>query len=221
MFKLLHNCAHFNASKVILKILQARLQQHLNREFSDVQSEFQRDRGTRDQIASIHWIVKKARGGGFQKNICFLDYTKPFDYWITANCGKFLNRWEYKTTLLASCKTCMQVKKQQLELDIWNNKLIPNWGRSTIDCILLPCLFNLYIEYIIWNARLDESQVGVKISRRNTINLRYAGDTTLIAESEEELKSFLMNMKEESEKAGLKLNIQETKIMASGPITSW
>ena len=81
MCKLLHNCAHFNASKVILKILQARLQQHLNREFSDVQSEFQRDRGTRDQIASIHWIVKKARGGGFQKNICFcfIDYTKVFD----------------------------------------------------------------------------------------------------------------------------------------------
>ena len=81
-----------------------------------------------------------------------------------------------------------------------------------------PCLFNLYPEYIMWNAGLDESQVAIKISRRNTNNLRYADDTTLMAESEEELKNLLMKVKEESEKAGLKLNIQKTKIMASGPI---
>ena len=88
-------------------------------------------------------------------------------------------------------------------------------------CILSPCLFNLYAEYIMQNARLDESQAGIKIARRNTNNLRYADDTTLMAESEEELKSLLMKVKEESEKVGLKLNIQEIKIMASGPITSW
>ena len=86
--------------------------------------------------------------------------------------------------------------------------------------ILSPCLFNLYAEYIIWNAGLDESQAGIKIARRNIINLRYADDTTLMAESEEELKS-LLKVKEESEKVGLKLNIQKTKILASGPITSW
>ena len=83
------------------------------------------------------------------------------------------------------------------------------------------CLFNLYAEYIIRNAGLDEAQAGIKIARRNINNLRYADDTTLMAESEEELKSFLMKVKEESEKVGLKLNIQKTKIMASGPITSW
>ena len=88
-------------------------------------------------------------------------------------------------------------------------------------CILSPCLFNLYAEYIIRNARLDETQAGIKISRRNINNLRYADDTTLTAESEEELKSLLVKVKEESEKAGLKLNIQKTKIMASGPIISW
>ena len=87
--------------------------------------------------------------------------------------------------------------------------------------ILSPCLFNLYTEYIIRNARLDESQVGIKIARRNIYNLRYADDTTLMAKSEEELQSLLMRVKEESEKAGLKLNIQKAKIMASGPITSW
>ena len=88
-------------------------------------------------------------------------------------------------------------------------------------CILSPCLFNLDAEYIMRNAGLDEAQDGIKIARRNISNLRYADDTTLIAESEEELKSLLMKVKKESGKVGLKLNIQKTKIMASGPITSW
>ena len=105
-------------------------------------------------------------------------------------------------------------------------------GRGTTDwfqigkgvhqgCILSPCLFNLYVEYIIQNAGLDETQSEIKIAGRNNNNLRYADDTTLRAESEEELKSLLMKVKEESEKVGLKLNIQKTKIMASSPITSW
>ena len=89
------------------------------------------------------------------------------------------------------------------------------------SCILSPCLFNFYAEYMMRNAGLEESQAGIKIARRNTNNVRYADDITLMAESEEELKSLLMKVKEESEKVGLKLNIQETKIMASGPITSW
>ena len=88
-------------------------------------------------------------------------------------------------------------------------------------CILSPCLFNLYAEYIMTNAALEEAQAGIKIARRNINNLRYANDTTLMAESEEELKSLLMKVKEESEKIGLKLNIQRTKITASTPITSW
>ena len=88
-------------------------------------------------------------------------------------------------------------------------------------CILSPCLFNLYEEYIMRNAGLEEAQAGIKIAGRNINNLRYADDTTVMAESAEELKSFLMKVKEESEKVGLKLNIQKTKIMASGPITSW
>jgi len=88
-------------------------------------------------------------------------------------------------------------------------------------CILSPCLFNLYAEYLMLNAGLDEAQAGIKIARRNTNNLRYADDTTLMAESKEELKSRLMRVNEESEKADLKLNIQKTKVMASGSITSW
>ena len=87
--------------------------------------------------------------------------------------------------------------------------------------ILSPCLFNLYAEYILRNTGLEEAQAGIKIAGRNINNLRYAGDTTLMAESEEELKNLFMKVKEESEKVGLKLSIQKTKIMASGPITSW
>ena len=88
-------------------------------------------------------------------------------------------------------------------------------------CILSPCLFNLYAEYIMRNARLDEAQAGIKIAGRNINNLRYADDTTLMTESEEELKSLLMKVKDESEKAGLKLNIQKTNVMTSSPIASW
>ena len=88
-------------------------------------------------------------------------------------------------------------------------------------CKLSPCLFNFYAEYILWNAGLDDAQAGIKIAGRNINNLRYTDDTTLMAESEEELKSLLMKVKEESEKAGLKLSIQKPMIMASGPITSW
>ena len=115
----------------------------------------------------------------------------------------------------------MQVRKQQLELDM-EQQTGSKIGKGILQgCILSPYLFNLYAEYIMRNAELEEAQAGIKIARRNINNLRYADDTTLMAESEEELKSFLMKVKEESEKVGLKLNIQKTKIIASGPITSW
>ena len=113
----------------------------------------------------------------------------------------------------------MQVKKKQLELDTE-----PIWfqiGKGVHQgYILSPWLFNLYAEYIMWNARLDEAQAGIKIAGRNINNLRHTGDTTLMAESKEQQKSLLMKMKEKSEKADLKLSIQKTKIMASSPITS-
>ena len=102
----------------MLKILQARLQQYMNRELPDVQARFRKGRGTRDQMANIHWIIEKARE--FQKNIyfCFIDYAKAFYCVITINCGKFWKRWEYQTTWSASWEICMQVRKQQLELDM-------------------------------------------------------------------------------------------------------
>ena len=115
----------------------------------------------------------------------------------------------------------MQVKKQQLELDMEQTDWFQTGKGVHQGCILSPCLFNLYAEYIMRNVGLDEAQAGIKIPQRNINNLRYADDTTLMAESKEELKSLLMKVKEESEKVGLKLNIRKTKIMASGPITSW
>ena len=114
----------------------------------------------------------------------------------------------------------MQVRKQQLELDVVTTDWFQIRKGVHQGCILSPCLFNLDAEYIMQNAGLDKAQAGIKIAGRNISNLTYTDDTTLMAESKE-LKSLLMKVKEESEKVGLKLNIQETKIMASGPITSW
>ena len=113
----------------------------------------------------------------------------------------------------------MKVRKQQLELDM-EQQTGSKSGKESVKAILSPCLFNWYAEYIMRNTGLDEAQAGIKIAGRNINILRYANDTTLTAESEEELKSLLMKVKEESEKVGLKLNIQKTKVMSSSPITS-
>ena len=107
-----------HASKVMLKILQARLQQYVNRELPDVQAGFRKGRGTRDQIANIHWIIKKQESSRKTSISALLTTPKPLIVWITMNCGKFLKRWEYQTTLPASWETCMQVRKQQLELEM-------------------------------------------------------------------------------------------------------
>ena len=207
-----------HTSEVILKILQAMLQQYVNHEVPDVQAGFRKGRGTRDQIANIWWIIKKARE--FQKNIyfCFIDYAKAF-VWITTICGKFFKWWEYQNTLPTSWEIFMQVKKQQLELYMEQQSGSKSEKGVHQSCILSPCLFNLYAKYIMQNAGLDESQAGIKTARKNINNLRYAD--MLMTESKEELKSLYMKVKKESEKVGLNLNIQKTKIMASGPITSW
>ena len=142
---------------------------------------------------------------------------KPLTVWITGNCGKFLKRWEYWTTLPVSWETCMWVKKQQLEpamKQLFGSKLGKEYAKA-IYCHLD------YLTYIQSTSCKMPAWINHKLARRNINNLRYADDTTLMAKSEKELKSLLMRVKEETEKSGLKLNIQKTEIMASSPITSW
>ena len=131
-----------HASKVMLKILQARLQQYMNWELPDVQAGFRKGRGTRDQIANICWIIEKARE--FQKNICFIDYAKAF-VWITTNCGTFFKRWEYQTILSASWETCMQVKKQQLELNM-EQHTVSKLGKECIKAVYCHLVYLTYIQ---------------------------------------------------------------------------
>ena len=128
-----------HASKVMLKILQARLQQYVNRELPDVQAGFRKGRKTRDQIANTCWITEKARE--FQKHIyfCFIDYAKPLTVCITTNCGKFFKRWEYQTTLPASWETCRQIKKPQLN-QTWNIVLVQHWEKSTSKLYIVTLL---------------------------------------------------------------------------------
>ena len=187
----------------------------MNQELPVVQAGFRKGRGTRDQIASIHWIIEKARE--FQKNIyfCFIDYAKAFD------CVDHNKLWKIPKEMgIPDHLTCL------LRNLYAGQEAVVRTGHRTTDwfqigkgvcqgCIFSPCLFNLYAEYIMQNARLDEAQAGIKVTGRNINNLRYADDTTLMAESEEELKNLLMKVKEESENVGLKLNIQKTKIITS------
>ena len=147
---------------------------------------------------------------------------KPSTMWITINCGKFWKRWEYQSTWPASWEFNLYAGQ---EATARTGHGTTDWfqiGKGVCQgCILSPCLFNFYTEYIMRNAGLEEAQAEIKIAGRNINKLRYADDTTLMGECEGELKSLLMKVKEESEKVGLQLNIQKTKIMASGPITSW
>ena len=147
---------------------------------------------------------------------------KLLTVWIATNCGKFFTDFQGRIPDHLNCLLRNLYAGQ--EATVRTRHGITDWfqiGKGVLQgCILSPCLFNLHAEYIMKNAGLDEAQAGINIARRDVSNLRYADDTTFMAESKEELKSLLMKVKD-SEKVGFKLNIQKTKIMASGPITSW
>ena len=204
----------------MLKILQARLQQYVNHDLPDVQAGFRKGRGIREQIANIHWIIKKPRE--FQKNIyfCFIDCAKAFDCVDHNKVWKILK--EMGITDHLTCLLRNLYAGREATVRTWHGTT--DWfqkGKGVRQgCILSPCLFNLYAEYIMRNAGLDEAQAGINIAGRNINNLicrwhhpygrEWRGTKKPLDESEEE-----------SEKVGFKLNIQKTKITASGPITSW
>ena len=190
-------------------------------ELPDVQAGFRKGRGTRDQIANIRWIMEKARE--FQKNIyfCFTDYAKAFDYVDHNKLWKILKEMGIPDHLTCLLRNLYAGQEATVRTGHGTTDWLQIGKGVRQGCILSPCVFNLYAEYIMRNAGLEEAQAGIKIAGRNINHLRYADDTTLMVESEEELKSLLMKVKEESEKVGLKLNIRKTKIMAAGLITSW
>ena len=150
-----------------------------------------------------------------------LTMPKPLTVWITTNCEKFLKEMGIPDHLTCLFRNLYAHQEATVRTGHGMTDLFQIGKGVRQGCILSPCLFNLYAEYIVRNAGLEETEAGIKIAGRNINNLRYADDTTFMAKSEEELKSLLMKVKEESEKVGLKLNIQKMKIMASGPITSW
>ena len=163
----------------MLKILQARLQQYMNRELPDVQDGFSKGRGTRDQIANMHWIIEKE----FQKNIyfCFIDYAKTLDCVDHNNLWKILQEMGIPDHLICLLRNLYAGQ----EATVRTGHGTTDWFQIGKGCTLSPCLFNFYAEYIMRNAGLHEAQPGIKIARRNINNLRYADDTTLMAESKE------------------------------------
>ena len=187
------------------------------RELPDVQAGIRKGRGTRDQIANIRWIIKKARE--FQKNIdfCFIDYAKAFDCVDHNKLWKILKEMGIPDHLTLLLRNLYAGQEATVRAGHGTTDWFQIEKRVHQGCILSSCLFKFYAEYIMRNAGLEEAQAGIKIAGRNINNLRYADDTTLMAESEEQLKSFLMKVKVESEKVGLKFNIQKTKIMPSFP----
>ena len=188
MLKLLHNCTHLIHYKVMLSIFPARLQKHVNCEFSDVQAGFRKGRGIRDQLPTSIGSLKKQENSRKTSTFALLIITNPLTVWITTD-------WKVlKEMGIPAHLTCL------LRNLYAGQEATVKTGHETMDwfqigkgvrqgCILSPCLFNLYAEYIMQNARLDEAQAGIQIAGRNINNLRYADDTTLMAENEEELKT--------------------------------
>ena len=174
----------------------------MNWELLDVQAGFRKGRGTKDQIANNCWVIEKPRE--FQKNIyfCFTDYAKAFDCVDHNKLWKILKKMGIPNHLTCLLRNLYAGQEATVRTEHGTTDWFQIEKGVHQGCILPPCLFNLYAEYIMQNARLDEAQAEIKISGRNINNLRYADDITVMAESKEELKSLLMKAKEESEKTG-------------------
>ena len=210
-----------HASKVMLKILQGRLQQCVKHEHPDVQAGFRKGRGTRDQIASIHWITEKARK--FHKIIyfCFIDYSKPLTVWITTNCGKLLKEMGIGDHLIYLLINLYAGQEATIRTGHGTTDWFQTGKGVCQGCILSPCLFNLICrvstswEMLGWIKHKLEWRLPGEISVTSDMQM------TPYGRKWRGTKSLLLKVKEESKRVRLKLNIQKTKIMASGSITSW
>ena len=209
-----------HTSKVMVKILQPRLQQYMNCESQMFKLVLERAEEPEIKLPTSAGSSKKQE---FQKNIyfCFIDYAKAFDCVDHNKLWKILEEMRMPDHLTCLLRNLYAGQEARVRTGHRTTHWFQVGKGARQGCRLSPCLFNLYAEYIVRNAGLEEVQAGIKIARRNINHLRYADDTTLMEESEEELKSLLMKVKEDTEKVGLKINIQKTKIVASGPITSW
>ena len=204
-----------HASKILLKIIQNRIAAIVERELPDVQAGFRKGRGTRDQIANLRWIMEKTRE--YQKDIylCFIDYTKAFDcvdhdkLWA---CLKQMGVPEHIEQLI---RALYSIQEATVRTPCGNTDWFRIGKGVRQGCILSPALFNLYAETIMRRCNLDESEIGVNIGGRTINNLRYADDTTMLAESERDLEYLIRRVQEESERMGLYLNIKKTKVMTT------
>ena len=179
------------------------VQQYVNHELPDIQAGFRKGRGTRVQIANICWIIEKARE--LQKNIyfCFIDYAKAFDCVDHNKLWKILKEMATPDHLTCLLRNLYAGQEATVSTGHGTTDCFQIGKGECQGCILSPCLFNLYAEYIMWNDGLDEAQAGIKVAGRTINNIKYADDTTLMAVNEEELKNPLMKVKEKSKKAGL------------------
>lgn len=205
-----------HARKILLKIILKRLEQYVEKELPPEQAGFRKERGTRDQIANLRWIMEKYRERDKSLFLCFIDYKKAFDSVNHARLWTVMNKLGIPKHLVMIIKELYM----EQEAKVLVGKNFTEWfsvGKGVRQgCILSPVLFNLYSEYIMREARLAETNIGVRVGGLLINNLRYADDTTLLAETNEGIIKLLMTIKNESEKAGLKLNLKKTKIMGTG-----
>ena len=206
-----------HASKVLLKVIQRRLEQHLDREIQIEQAGFRKGRGTRDHISNLRWIMEKAREYGNDIYICFIDYSKAFDCVDHTGLWLVMRRMGIPEHIIVLIKNLYSQQEATVRTEFGNAEWFPIGKGVRQGCILSPGLFNIYSENIMRNANLDLCEQGIIIGGRKVNNLRYADDTTLIARSKEDLHQLIKHVKESSAREGLLLNVKKTKIMTTAP----
>ncbi len=204
-----------HASKILLKVIQDRMEGHIDREMSDTQAGFRKKRGTRDQIANLRWLMERQREYNQDVYLCFIDYSKAFDCVDHERMWNTLRIMGIPQHLIYLMRNLYLNQQATVRTEFGDTDAFGIGKGVRQGCILSPSLFNLYAERIMREAGLQESEEGIMIGGRKVNDLRYADDTTLLAGSRDGLHALLTNVQLHSEKAGLYLNIKKTKIMST------